>query len=92
MEFEELTTARYSSRKYDGKKIDDGTIKQIKDMIRNSPSAVNLQPWKIKIVDDSELKEKLAPHIFGGQTQVPSCSHMMILCANTEWDSLLKQI
>ncbi|ETA69424.1 nitroreductase [Methanolobus tindarius DSM 2278] len=87
MDFEELTTVRYSSRKYTDEKISDGTLGRIKEMIRNSPSAVNVQPWKIKIIDDAEIKEKLAPHIFGGMTQVPSCSHMLILCANTDWDS-----
>jgi nitroreductase len=56
-------------------------------MVRNSPSAVNVQPWKIKILNDGELKGKLAPYVFGGQTQVPSCSHLMVLCANTDWES-----
>ncbi|MBP1909935.1 nitroreductase family protein [Methanolobus bombayensis] len=87
MEFKELTTARYASRKYSDRKIDDESIELIKEMIRNSPSAVNVQPWKIKIINDGELKGKIAPYVFGGQTQVPSCSHLMILCANTDWDS-----
>ncbi|WMW25060.1 nitroreductase family protein [Methanolobus sediminis] len=87
MDFNELTIARYASRKYTDRKIDEETIGQIKEMIRNSPSAVNVQPWMIKIIDDAETKEKLAPHVFGGQTQVPSCSHILILCANIEWDS-----
>jgi nitroreductase len=87
MEFKELTTARYASRKYTDRKIDDESIELIKEMVRNSPSAVNVQPWKIKILNDGELKGKLAPYVFGGQTQVPSCSHLMVLCANTDWES-----
>ena len=87
MEFKELTTARYASRKYNDRKIDDESIEIIKEMVRNSPSAVNVQPWKIKILNDGELKGKLAPYVFGGQTQVPSCSHLMVLCANTDWES-----
>jgi nitroreductase len=87
MEFKELTTARYASRKYTDKKIDNETLGLIKEMIRNSPSAVNVQPWKIKIINEAEIKEKLAPHVFGGQTQIPSCSHILVLCANTDWDS-----
>jgi nitroreductase len=87
MEFKELTTARYASRTYTDRKIDDESIELIKEMVRNSPSAVNVQPWKIKILNDGELKGKLAPYVFGGQTQVPSCSHLMVLCANTDWES-----
>ncbi|WP_321430798.1 NAD(P)H-dependent oxidoreductase [uncultured Methanolobus sp.] len=87
MEFKELTTARYASRKYTDRRIDDESIEIIKEMVRNSPSAVNVQPWKIKILNDGELKGKLAPYVFGGQTQVPSCSHLMVLCANTDWES-----
>jgi nitroreductase len=87
MEFKELTTARYASRTYTNRKIDDESIELIKEMVRNSPSAVNVQPWKIKILNDGEIKGKLAPYVFGGQTQVPSCSHLMVLCANTDWES-----
>jgi nitroreductase len=87
MEFKELTTARYASRTYTDRKIDDESIELIKEMVRNSPSAVNVQPWKIKILNDGEIKGKLAPYVFGGQTQVPSCSHLMVLCANTDWES-----
>jgi len=90
MEFKQLAVERYSSRNYSDKKIDDGTIQLLKDIIRNSPSALNIQPWKIKIVSDNDLKEKLAPHIFGGRTQVPTCSHMLILCANSDWDAHIK--
>jgi nitroreductase len=61
MEFKELAVERYSSRNYSDKKIDEGTIQLLKDIIRNSPSALNIQPWKIKIVSDNDLKEKLAP-------------------------------
>jgi len=91
MEFKQLAVERYASRNYSDKKIDDGTIQILKDIIRNSPSALNIQPWKIKIISDNDLKEKLAPHIFGGRTQVPTCSHMLILCANTDWDSHIKK-
>jgi nitroreductase len=87
MEFKELTTARYASRTYTNRKIDDESIELIKEMVRNSPSAVNVQPWKIKVLNDGEIKGKLAPYVFGGQTQVPSCSHLMVLCANTDWES-----
>jgi nitroreductase len=90
MEFKELAVERYSSRNYSDKKIDEGTIQLLKDIIRNSPSALNIQPWKIKIVSDNDLKEKLAPYIFGGKTQVPTCSHLLILCANADWDSHIK--
>ncbi|WP_321417541.1 nitroreductase family protein [uncultured Methanomethylovorans sp.] len=60
-------------------------------MIRTTPSAVNLQPWKVKIVNDNNLKQELAPHIPSGQTQALTCSHMLILCANIDWESHIEK-
>ncbi|MGZ7047968.1 MAG: nitroreductase family protein, partial [Methanobacterium sp.] len=61
MEFENILKERYATKKFDGKKIDEDKIEQIKEMIRLSPSAINLQPWKIKIISDESIKEKLSP-------------------------------
>ena len=60
MEFKELLMARYATKKFDGKIIDDGKIDQLFEMIRYAPSALNLQPWKVKVVTDIETKKKLS--------------------------------
>ncbi|MGZ7119789.1 MAG: nitroreductase family protein [Methanobacterium sp.] len=83
MEFENILKERYATKKFDGKKIDEDKIKQIKEMIRLSPSAINLQPWKIKIISDESIKEKLSPATMD-QPQIESCSHLLVFCADTD--------
>ena len=83
MEFKHILEERYATKLFDGNKISEDKIKQIIEMIRLSPSALNLQPWKIKIIDDDDLKEKLSPASMD-QPQIKSCSHLLVFCANTD--------
>jgi|AGTN01.3.fsa_nt_gi Nitroreductase len=87
MDFKELASQRFACRKYDGRKVEDEKIGQLKELIRMTPSALNLQPWKIMIIADKGLKDQLAPLAVGGRTQIPTCSHLLVLCANTDWES-----
>jgi nitroreductase / dihydropteridine reductase len=52
-------------------------------MIRFSPSALNIQPWKIKVVTDLETKKRLSVASME-QAQINSCSHLLVFCANTD--------
>lgn len=83
MEFNELIHERYAARAYDNTKINDDKINQIIEMIRFSPSALNLQPWKIKIISDDKLKEELYENS-RDQKHIASCSHLLLFCANTD--------
>jgi nitroreductase/dihydropteridine reductase len=91
MDFKRFSEERYSCRKFDGRKIEDEKISQIKDIIRNSPSAFNLQPWRIKIISDHKLIEKLTPVVFGGGSQVPTCSHLLVFCTKTDLEDMIVQ-
>jgi nitroreductase len=82
MEFKSILEERFATKKFAGKKIDQDKIEQIMEMIRLSPSALNLQPWKIKIIADEDLKEKLSPASMD-QPQIKSCSHLLVFCANS---------
>ena len=82
MEFKNILEERFATKNFDGKKIDEDKIEQIMEMIRLSPSALNLQPWKIKIIADENLKEKLSPASMD-QPQIKSCSHLLVFCANS---------
>jgi nitroreductase/dihydropteridine reductase len=83
MEFKNIVEERWATKHFDGKKIDEDKIEQIKEMIRLSPSALNLQPWKIKIIADENLKEKLSAASMD-QPQIKSCSHLLVFCANSD--------
>jgi len=51
---------RRSIRKYKKEDISDEIIYELIDSARLAPSGCNSQPWRFKIVRDSELKEQLA--------------------------------
>jgi nitroreductase len=80
MEFEEIVKQRYAARMFDGKNIPEAKIEKLFDMIRYSASSFNLQPWKVEVITDNKIKEKLMP-ASGNQLQVKTCSHLLVFCA-----------
>jgi nitroreductase len=88
MEFKDIVMQRYATKQFDGRMIDEPTLFILLDIIRNSPSAFNLQPWKIKIVTASKIKKNLLAHT-NNQPQVTTCSHLFVFCANTELEPLV---
>ena len=42
----------YATKKFDGRKISEQKIGELLELVRFAPSALNLQPRKIKIVTD----------------------------------------
>lgn len=81
--FKQIVEQRYATKKFDGKKISEDKVNELLELIRLSPSSFNIQPWKIKIVTDQKMKEKLLAHSWG-QQQVTTCSHLLVFCANTD--------
>jgi nitroreductase/dihydropteridine reductase len=91
MEFKEIVKNRHSVRQYRAEAVPQETIDELLEMISCSVSAINLQPWKIKVVADQETKEKLLPSTFG-QTQVTDCSHLLVLCADVDYPALVAKL
>src|SRR3989338_368176 len=83
MNFKEIVMARYATKKFDGKKLDQKKVDELFGMIRHAASSFGLQPWKIKVIADKETKEKLAPASWN-QPQITTCSHLLVFCANTD--------
>ncbi len=54
MNFKELCQARYSCRKYQDRPIESEKMDYIRECVRLAPSAVNRQPWRFVVVDDSQ--------------------------------------
>ena len=51
---------RRSVRKYKGDVIPEDVLQRVLEAARLAPSGKNYQPWKFIIVQNEELKEKLA--------------------------------
>ena len=91
MDFKDIVMQRYATKEFDGRMIDDTLLYALLDIIRFTPSAFNLQPWKIKIVSASRIKKNLLPHSHD-QPQITSCSHLLVFCANTELEQLVERV
>src|SRR5690606_12108201 len=60
MDFQKLLLQRQSVRKYQEKAVERDKLDLLVEAVRNAPSACNSQPWKLIIVDEPELKNKVA--------------------------------
>jgi len=60
MKFNELIITRQSDRKYISKPVSREIINKCIEAARLAPSASNSQPWTFVVVDDSEIKDKVA--------------------------------
>ncbi|MCX8178617.1 MAG: NAD(P)H-dependent oxidoreductase [Candidatus Aenigmarchaeota archaeon] len=83
MEFEKIVKERYAAKSFDRKKISKELVDRLVEIIRMTPSSYNVQPWKIKIIEDDETKKKLMPASYN-QPQVETCSHLLVLCADID--------
>jgi len=60
MDFKSLVLSRQSDRSYLDRPVEKEKLAAILECARLSPSACNAQPWHIIVVDDLELKNKIA--------------------------------
>ncbi len=60
MDFAELMQVRQSVRSYLDKSIEKWKLDKLIEAVRLSPSASNSQPWKLILVDEPDLKTKVA--------------------------------
>lgn len=88
---------RYATKKFDAtKKISDKDLNILKEAIRLSSSSYGLQPYKVIIVENSELRAQIQPAAWG-QAQIVDASHLIIFANETALggdtiDSFLKNI
>ena len=91
MEFKDIVMQRYATKKFDGRKISEEKIGELLELVRFAPSALNLQPWKIKIVTDQKIKDQLRPAT-NDQEQITSCSHLLVFCADPDYEGLIRRL
>ena len=87
----EIMNNRYSTKKFDKtKKISEENMNQIKELLRLSPSSVNLQPWHFIIAATEEGKNKIGKSTEGffgfNKEKVLDASHVIVLCSKTSID------
>jgi nitroreductase len=61
----DLITSRRSVRKYASRAVETEKLDLCIEAVRLAPSASNVQPWRLILVDDPELKDAVARATFG---------------------------
>ena len=75
---------RYATKKFNSKKkVAPSDLELIKEAVRLAPSSYGLQLFKVIIIEDQELKEKLVGSSYN-QNQIIDCSHLFVFCNYTK--------
>lgn len=86
-DFEEVVRRRRSYRSYLDKPVPTEKIERIKKTIQRVPTAGNLQAYKVSVVHDQELKEKLTKISFD-QSFIAEAPVVMVFWADTARSAL----
>ncbi|WP_366183884.1 NAD(P)H-dependent oxidoreductase [Flavobacterium ovatum] len=82
--FIEKQNWRYATKKFDAtKKITIEDLDFLKEAIRLSSSSYGLQPYKVLIIENPELRAKIQPAAWG-QSQIVDASHLVVFANVTE--------
>lgn len=73
---------RYATKKMNGRTIPQDKLNYILEAARFAPSSSGLQQYKVIVISDSTLLERIK-HIADGQEQISDCSHLLVWIA---WD------
>ena len=78
---------RYACKKFDAsKKLSEKKINKLKKAFNLTATSFGLQPIKMIIIKDDEIKKSLLEHTYY-QQQITTCSHLLILCIDVKINS-----
>lgn len=69
---------RYATKKFDAtKKVSNEDLQTLKEAIQLSTSSYGLQPYKVLIIKNPEVRKQLQP-VSWGQSQIVDASHLIV--------------
>lgn len=68
---------RYATKKMNGRRVPAEKLRYILEAARMAPSSSGLQPYRILVISNRELLEKLRP-IANDQSQITDCSELLV--------------
>lgn len=89
MDILEVAQTRYTTKAYDSDKvIAEADFLKLLEVLRLTPSSVNIQPWHVYIAQTPVAKHRVALSMGGmyesNATKVLNASHTLILCTRTD--------
>lgn len=82
MKITEKLNWRYATKRFDStKQLSEEQLNTVKEIIQLSPASFGLQPYKVLIVNNPELRQKLKENSWG-QSQVTDASALLVFVRN----------
>lgn len=72
---------RYATKRMNGQTVPQEKLDNILEAIKLAPSSVGLQPYKVIVVEDKALKDKIFSEAAPRQLQIPDASHLLVFAA-----------
>ena len=96
MNLQEILNWRYTTKEYNTtKKISDADMAEVKNLLRMSPSSVNLQPWHFIVAETTEGKARMAKGAQGffhfNEPKITNASAVVLFCSKIEADDAYYQ-
>ncbi|WP_416443614.1 NAD(P)H-dependent oxidoreductase [Leeuwenhoekiella sp. A16] len=80
---------RYATKKFDSsKKVAAEDLNILKEAMQLSASSYGLQPYKIFVIEDQEIRKQLQPAAYG-QSQIVDASHLIVIANKADFDENL---
>ncbi|MCR8644315.1 NAD(P)H-dependent oxidoreductase [Paenibacillus sp. N1-5-1-14] len=79
---------RHATKEFSDQKVSEENFEFIIETGRLSPSSFGFEPWKFLVIQNPQVREKIHPHVWGGQRQIPTASHFVILLSRQPKDML----
>ena len=84
----ELIQKRYTAKKYNPNKIiPQEKIEDLKEILRLTPSTINIQPWKFTFVQNTEIKAQLATASKHNQERVNQAQLIVVFSVADDLDA-----
>ncbi|MDX1332322.1 MAG: NAD(P)H-dependent oxidoreductase [Robiginitalea sp.] len=88
-EYIESLNWRYATKKFDpSRTIPEADLRKLLEAVRLSASSYGLQPYKILVVEDKDLREQLRPSCWN-QPQITEASHVLVIASRADFDAEL---
>lgn len=69
---------RYASKQMNGKRLPKEKVNHVLEAIRLAPTSLGLQPFKVFVIENQELKQRIFDAAAPGQPQIPNASELLV--------------
>ncbi|MBA0885037.1 nitroreductase family protein [Flavobacterium undicola] len=88
-----LIQKRYTAKKYNANKtIPQEKIEDLKEILRLTPSSINIQPWKFTFVQNPEMKAKLASVSMHNTEKINQAKLLVVFSVADDLDAFQKVV